>query len=59
LTEESRLKNQITTISKYTYNDKGDLVLNEFNPDQSNSETIKNEIMYDEKGDIIEIKEYR
>lgn len=59
LIEEQRIRHQITSIVNYSYNDKGDLILTECNPDKINSETLKCEIIYDENDDIVEIKEYR
>ena len=47
------------SISKYTYDDKDNLVLSEFYSGGSASETHKKEINYDEYGDIAQIKDYR
>jgi hypothetical protein len=59
LIEEQRIKHQMTSTIIHRYNDKGDLILSEFNPGEINSETLKKEIVYNGNNDIIEIKEYR
>jgi hypothetical protein len=59
LIEEQRIKGQVISIVKHSYNDKGDLILSEYNPHENNNETLKKEIVYDEDKDIVEIKEYR
>jgi hypothetical protein len=59
LVEEQKTRNQFVTTSKHSYNEKGDLVLSEFNPGEFNHETLKREIVYDRNNDIMEIKEYR
>ncbi|MBN1191453.1 MAG: hypothetical protein JXA46_16985 [Dehalococcoidales bacterium] len=59
LIEEQKTKNQVVSTIKHSYNDKGDLILSDFNPGESNHETMKKEIVYNENNDIAEIKEYR
>jgi hypothetical protein len=59
LIEEEQMRHGVVSITKYTYNDKGDLVLNEYNPGEPNHESIKKDIVYTENGDIVEAKEYR
>jgi hypothetical protein len=59
LIEEQKIRQQLVSTVKHSYNDKGDLILSDFNPDESNHETTKKEIVYNENNDIIEIKEYR
>jgi hypothetical protein len=59
LIEEQKIRHQFVTTVKHSYNEKGDLILSDFNPGESNHETLKNEIVYNQNNDIIEIKEYR
>ena len=59
LIEEQNIRRQLVSVVKHSYNDKGDLILSEFNPGESIQETMKNEIIYNEDNDIIEIREYR
>jgi hypothetical protein len=72
LTQESVIHNKTTyrvdgkelrisknSISKHTYNDKGDLFLSEYKSDGFGSETHKKEIAYDEFNDITQINDYR
>jgi hypothetical protein len=59
LIEEQKIRRQLVSIVKHSYNGKGDLILSDFNPGESNHETLKKEIVYNENDDIIEIKEYR
>jgi YD repeat-containing protein len=59
LIEEQQIRNQITSIVKNGYNDKGDLIWSEYNPGEINSESLKKDITYNENNDIVEIKEYR
>ena len=59
LIEEVRIRHKITSIAKHCYNGKGDLIQSEFNPGESNSETLKKDIVYNENNDITEIREYR
>jgi YD repeat-containing protein len=56
---EQRIRGQITSLTRHFYNDRGDLLLSEYNPGQPNNETLKREIVYDANNDISEIKEYR
>jgi hypothetical protein len=59
LIKEEKIRNQITSVTMHSYNDKGDVILSEYNPGDFNSETMKKDITYDEFNDIVEIKEYR
>jgi hypothetical protein len=59
LVEEQKIRHQIVSTVKHTYNNKGDLILSDFNPGESNHEMLKREIVYNENDDITEIKEYR
>ena len=59
LIEEQKIRRQLVSIVKHSYNDKGDLILSDFNPGEPNHETLKKEIVYNENNDIVEIKEYR
>jgi hypothetical protein len=59
LIEEQKTRSQFVSIARHTYNDKGDLILSEFNPGQPNYETIKREFLYSLNNDILEVKEYR
>jgi hypothetical protein len=59
LIEEQNIRHQLVSTLKHSYNDKGDLILSDFNPGESNYETLKKEIVYNENNDIVEIKEYR
>jgi hypothetical protein len=59
LIEEQKIRHQSVSTVKHSYNDKGDLILSDFNPGESNNETMKKETIYNENNDIIEIKEYR
>jgi hypothetical protein len=59
LIEEQKIRHQLVSIVKHKYNDKGDLILSEFNPGESNQERLKNEIVYNRNNDIMEIREYR
>jgi hypothetical protein len=59
LIEEQCLRHQAISITKHSYNEKGDLVLSEVNPGEVNNETLKREIVYAQIDDILEIKEYR
>jgi len=59
LIEEIRTRNGVNSITRYSYNEKGDRVLSEYDPGQENSETVKNEIVYNKEGDIFETREYR
>jgi len=57
--KEEKIRHQITSLVEHSYNDKGDLILSDFNPGMSNYETLKKEIIYDRNNDILEIQEYR
>jgi len=57
--EEQKIRHQITSVGKFIYNDKGDLIESEFNAGMSNYEAMKREIVYDRNNDILEIQEYR
>jgi hypothetical protein len=59
LIEEQKIRHQLVSTVKHSYNNKGDLILSDFNPGESNHEMMKKEIVYNENNDIIEIKEYR
>jgi hypothetical protein len=59
LIREERNKHKAVSVIKYSYNDRGDLILSEYDPGESNSETLKKDIVYNENNDIVEIKEYR
>jgi hypothetical protein len=59
LIEEQKTKHRLVSTVKHSYNSKGDLILSDFNPGESNHETLKKEILYNQDNDIIEIKEYR
>jgi len=59
LIEEQRIRNQVTSIAKHSYNDQGDLILSEYNPGESNNETLKKDIVCNGNKDIVEIREYR
>jgi hypothetical protein len=59
LIEEQRTKHRLTSITRHSYNDRGDLILSDFNPDESNNETLKKDIVYNENNDIVEVREYR
>lgn len=59
LIEEQNIRHQLVSTIKHTYNDKGDLILSDFNPGESNNETLKREIVYTKDKDISVIKEYR
>ena len=59
LIEEQKTRHQSVSTVKHSYNDKGDLILSDFNPGEPNHETIKKEIVYNGNNDIMEIKEYR
>jgi hypothetical protein len=59
LIEEQNERKHFTTVAKHSYNDRGDLVLSDFNPGQPNHEMLKREIVYSKDGDVLEIKEYR
>jgi YD repeat-containing protein len=59
LIEEQKIRNRIVSTVKHSYNPQGDLILSDFNPGESNYEMLKREIIYNEHGDITEIKEYR
>jgi YD repeat-containing protein len=59
LIEEQKTRRQLVSTVKHSYNGKGDLILSDFNPGESNHETLKKEIIYNRNDDIIEIKEYR
>jgi YD repeat-containing protein len=59
LVGEQLKKHQITSFIKHSYNAKGDLILSEYNPGESNNETLKRDIVYNANNDIVEIKEYR
>jgi hypothetical protein len=59
LIEEQKIKHQLVSTVKYAYNEKGDLVLSDYNPGEPNHETTKKEILYNGNNDIVEIKEYR
>jgi hypothetical protein len=59
LIEEQKIRRQLVSIVKHSYNDKGDLILSDFNPGQPNHEMLKREIVYSGNEDIVEIKEYR
>ena len=47
------------SVSKHTYNNRGDLVLSEFHSDGFGDESHKKEITYNEFNDITQIKDYR
>jgi len=47
------------SIKKNSHNSKFDLILSQINPDKSNNETLKKEIVYNEFGDIVEKRDYR
>jgi hypothetical protein len=59
LIEEQNIRHQLVSTVKHSYNDKGDLVLSDFNPGESNNETLKREIVYSKDNNINVIKEYR
>jgi hypothetical protein len=59
LIEEQKVRHQLVSTVKHSYNEKGDLILSDFNPGKSNHETIKKEIVYNENNDITEMLEYR
>ena len=59
LIEEQNDRSKLVSIVKHSYNEKGDLILSDFNPGEPNYETLKREIFYNENGDIKVIKEYR
>jgi hypothetical protein len=59
LIEEQKIRHQLVSTVKHSYNEKGDLILSDFNPGETNHEMIKREIVYNENNDILEIKEYR
>ena len=53
------LRTSKNSVSKHTYNNKGDLILSEFYSDMFGNETHKKEITYDKYNDIAQIKDYR
>jgi hypothetical protein len=59
LIEEQKIRNQLVSVIKHSYNEKGDLILSDFNPGQPNHELLKREISYGLNNDILEVKEYR
>jgi hypothetical protein len=59
LVEEQKIRRQLVSTAKHSYNDQGDLILSDFNPGQPNHETLKKEYVYNGNKDIVEIKEYR
>jgi len=59
LVEETRIRHQAVSTVKYDYNEKGDLILGEYNPGEINREILKKDIVYSDNNDILEIKEYR
>jgi hypothetical protein len=59
LIEEQKIRRQFVSTVKHSYNDKGDLILSDFNPGQPNHETLKREFVYGGNRDIVEVKEYR
>ncbi len=59
LIEEQNIRHQLVSTVKHSYNDKGDLILSDFNPGEPNHETLKREIVYSKNNDVMEIKEYR
>jgi hypothetical protein len=59
LVEEEKTRHQLVSSAKHSYNEKGDLIMSDFNPGQPNYETLKREYVYGENNDILEIKEYR
>ncbi len=59
LVEEQKIRHQLVSIVKHVYNDKGHLILSDYNPGESNHETIKKDILYNRNNDIMEIREYR
>jgi hypothetical protein len=56
---EEKIRHQMTSVAEHHYNEKGDLILSDFNAGMSNYEMLKREIVYDRNDDILEIQEYR
>jgi hypothetical protein len=56
--DEKELRISKNSISKYTYNDRGDTILSEYESEGFGKETHKKEITYNEFNDIVQIKDY-
>jgi hypothetical protein len=59
LVGEQKTRNKLVSTVKHSYNDRGDLILSDFNSGEPNHEMIKKDIAYNQNGDVSEIKEYR
>jgi len=59
LIEEQNVRKHFTSIAKHSYNEKGDLILSDFNPGEPNHEMLKRELIYSKDNNILEIREYR